>query len=94
MSVTEREVRILRHTVGLKCDGTGVQYRNHYAADSGHGNWDTLQSLCERGYMVRRPNHLDEMGPSFLFHATERGQRAAGTEELDRLEDEESTEVW
>jgi hypothetical protein len=75
-NLTKDEQHVLRHTLGL--DYKAVPFRNHFCAGPGHADMAVLTSLVQKGYMVERANHLDEMAACSVYHVTEEGKRELG----------------
>ena len=66
--VTQEQLDLMRHTVGMV--GGKKPYRNYFAADEGHCDWELLNGLVEMGLMVKRNAPLS---PGSIFHLTDQG---------------------
>lgn len=76
VSVPERQLRLLHHTLGL-CPDQRKACRNHYVAGPGHYAMQDLEALVELKLMVvgRTPAFCDPT--DVVFHASEEGERYA-----------------
>ena len=75
MMVSEKYLRLMRHTIGAD-HPNGVPYRNYYSASASWGsNIDDLRELVAMGLMVERPSPLSD---DTLFHVTAAGYRLLG----------------
>lgn len=74
--LTEREKKILRHALGLNCGPEA--YRNFYISGPDTDEFDVLEDLATRGFVVKRRYALDQVNECYIFHATDKGQEAAG----------------
>ena len=79
--VTQEQLDILRHTVGL--DKGTKPYRNHFAADPGHEDYDDLTELCTMGLMIKRQSPVSS---DKLFHITDMGCWMLGLSGLGAIE--------
>ena len=61
--ITFEELKIARHALGYP-----TFHRNHYVAGEGHKNWETLNSMVEKGFMFKHAG-LEE-AESQVFHVT------------------------
>mgnify|MGYP001603089096 CR=1 FL=1 len=67
---------ILRHALGLREDGSGRSYRNHFVTGEGSTDWPHCVALVEAGLMtLRKGNPLS--GGDDIFYVTEAGRDAA-----------------
>ena len=71
--ITEKHLDLLVHSLGL--DRSKTPYRNYFAAEEGHFEFQELEELVEAGYM-RKTKH--PMGPGFIFTVTEDGKQLIG----------------
>ena len=49
--ITQKQLHILRHSLGLDDAGQGTCYRNHFVADRNGPDAQQCQALCAAGYM-------------------------------------------
>jgi len=75
VTVSERHLEILRHSLGLDYEGRGRQYRNHYCA--GGEDVQSCEALVASGHMVRRHISPELTGGDPLFMVTELGKAEA-----------------
>lgn len=70
------QIDILRHSLGLRADGSGRSYRNHFV--TGHGSTDHPHclALVAAGLMARRAGSPLSGGHD-IFTVTAAGRRAA-----------------
>jgi len=74
--MTETQLHILRHSLGLDRFGRGESYRNHFVAGSWSKDYDDCVALVESGHMTRRAG--DELsGVDDISIVTESGKRKA-----------------
>lgn len=74
MQLTEREAKVLRHTLTGSM-GKPVAHRNYYAAGKAHQSMPELESLVLKGAMVRGCDYMDG---GHYYHCTEAGAAAVG----------------
>ena len=67
----ERYLEILRHSLGLRPDGGGVDYRNYFVA--GGDDEACCRALVALGLMVEG-RRSDMTGGDPLFHVTDAGK--------------------
>lgn len=70
--LTEKQIHILKHTVGL--DRSTEMYRNRFIAGSGHDERPILSELVEAGLMGIAENR-GMFGDSDCFYVTEKGMQ-------------------
>lgn len=71
MSLTQNELDILRHALGLNYQAK--PFRNHFCTGPGSADHPTYMALVDKGLMVRRPPSLLTGGDD-LFVVTVRGR--------------------
>lgn len=76
---TEKQLHILRHTIGLDQKGKGTEYRNYYCAQVSDPE---CEALCELGLMQRRRKINDDQDQ--YYHVTEAGRIMAQPRESER----------
>lgn len=74
MELTVKEQHVVRHSLGL--DYKKVSFRNNFVAGPGHREMSELNSLVEKGAMVKRPDPFDEVNENYVYHVTEAGAAA------------------
>lgn len=74
--LTPSQLRILRHSLGLREDGCGYSFRNHYVTGEGSVDWPKCMALVESGLM-RRHKGSPLSGGGDIFVVTEAGKRYA-----------------
>ena len=74
-NVTEAQLNILWHTLGLRPDRR-EPFRNHFLADAGHHDSATLEALRESGLMTSRPAPA-MWGEGTVYVVTDRGEGLA-----------------
>ena len=67
----QRHIEILKHTLGDK-----TMYRNHFAANSGHSDYQALLECVKLGWMTMKEAPF-WMGEYNIFHATDEGKKIA-----------------
>lgn len=73
---TPGQLAVLRHALGLKPNGSGHPYRNHFVTGPGSTDYDLCESLVAAGAMTRREgNPLSGGDP--VYSATAQGRFAA-----------------
>lgn len=70
------ELQILRHSLGLRDDGSGRAYRNHFVTGEGSTDYPHCMSLVEQGFMVRKRGSPLSGGDD-IFHVTDSGRAAS-----------------
>jgi len=81
--LTVAERKQLRHTLGIRSDGSGEQRRNFCFSDDDRPNFATCESLAERGLLSR--GQIVYGGRLFrVYTATESGIAAVGIEKQKR----------
>jgi len=65
-----RMIECMKHATG---EGGRDGHRNFYCAGGGHFADEALQLAVNYGYMRKRPNHLDQVNNSFIYHVTPSG---------------------
>lgn len=71
-AVTERQLQVLRHSLGLNYAGNGRIYRNHFCA--GGDDVETCEQLTAAGLMSRSNVHRDLAGGHPTFYVTDAGR--------------------
>lgn len=74
MATTPEQVDILRHSLGLRDDGRGSAYRNHFVA--GGKDETTCRELVALGLMVEG-RRSDMTGGDPVFFVTDAGKAVA-----------------
>lgn len=73
---TPGQIAILRHALGLKMDGSGREYRNHFVTGPGTTDYADCEALVASGAMTKRAgNPLSGGDP--IYYATDKGRTAA-----------------
>lgn len=75
VTVSERNLQILRHSLGLDYEGRGRQYRNHFCA--GGKDLQSCEELVASGHMVRLHVNALLTGGDPAFGVTEMGKAEA-----------------
>ena len=71
-----KQLQILRHSLGLRDDGKGREYRNHFVTGEGSDDYPSCVALVDAGLMTRcKGNALT--GGDDVFYATDAGKDAA-----------------
>jgi hypothetical protein len=70
--LTDEQLGILQHSLGLDKHGQGTMYRNHFCA--GKGDEDICRSLVQMGYMQQHAT--TQAYPYYNCSVTERGKVA------------------
>jgi hypothetical protein len=73
--MSPKQLHIIRHSLGLRDDGTGRQYRNHFVTGPGSDDYADCCALVEAGYMRNRGSSVLTGGDP-LFTVTEAGVAA------------------
>lgn len=69
--ISQRQRHLLEHTVGFK--SKQPFFRNYFCAGPDHDDWNTLQYLCDLGYMrVSQPSDIH--GGMSIFSVTDSGK--------------------
>lgn len=68
--MTQRELIILRHALGIGDDGHNNPFRNHF--NPGGEDIEVCKKLVERGLMMERITWID----GGIFYVTEEGKKA------------------
>lgn len=74
--MTQEQLQILQHSLGVDQYGQGEQYRNHFCA--GGSDENICRELVALGYMQQ--HRTTEMLPYFNCSVTEEGKRAMAAE--------------
>ena len=69
-----KSIQIMKHALGIS--NGGKEYRNYYVTGPGSDDYEYCEALFARGFMVRHPNHLNEMNVEYIYIVTEEGKRA------------------
>jgi hypothetical protein len=69
--MTDKQLRILQHTLGLDEYGRGSMYRNYYA--TGPESDPDCEALAEMGFMKQHPAQLFD---GLYFSVTDKGKEA------------------
>jgi hypothetical protein len=72
--MSNQELQILQHSLGLNEYGQGEQYRNHFVTGKGSKDFDACNNLVSIGYMDVRRNHALSGGDDCFF-VTESGKK-------------------
>ena len=75
MNLTNEQVGILRHSLGIGDDGRGCEYRNYFVA--GANDEPTCRALVSAGCMEENPR-ASAFSCGVVFHVTDAGRQAAG----------------
>jgi len=75
-ALSEQQLHILRHALGVGEDGCGTSYRSHFVTGKGGADHQHCMALVERGYMVQRTGNAVTGGDD-LFMVTDAGRAAA-----------------
>lgn len=81
--ISDRQIQILRHALGIGHDGRGATYRNHFVTGPGSKDFDSCMALVEEGCMVRRDGS-PLTGGDDLFIVTDKGRAAARNTEPEK----------
>lgn len=63
--LTEREIRVVQHTLGLM--NSDEAHRNRFIASEGHEDYDALESLVDKGYMKKAYSEDETMLVGDMF---------------------------
>jgi hypothetical protein len=74
-SIAEKQIHILRHSLGVPVGGGTEMYRNHFCTDEGATDYPDCMALVESGHMTRR-NGSQLSGGYYVFYVTEIGKDA------------------
>jgi hypothetical protein len=80
--MTPKQLGILRHALGLRTDGSGRPYRNHFVTGPGSDDYDDCKALVEQGLMIKLPGDNGLDGGNDCFRVTEAGREAAKSERI------------
>lgn len=69
---TPAQVGILRHALGLKDNGSGRAYRNHFVTGPGSADFDDCEALVASGAMSKRSGSM-LTGGDLVYHVTDAG---------------------
>lgn len=69
---TTKQIGILRHALGLKDDGRGSSYRNHFVTGPGSDDFEDCEAMVDRGAMTKRPASALSGGDP-VYRVTEAG---------------------
>ncbi len=67
--LNEKEYEIIQHTLGL--DNNKTAYRNNFNAGEDHGEYEILESLVKRGFMIK--NKCSWI-PGWIYRCTEKAR--------------------
>lgn len=81
MQAEDKRLGILRHSLGLKADGSGQPYRNHFVTGPGSDDYDACMALVDAGHMTRRAGNALSGGDD-IFYVTDAGRAAAIGEKM------------
>lgn len=73
MKLTNEELHILQHSLGVDKHGQGRQYRNYYCVDPGCDGFNSCMKLVGEGLMRTRGPGSEIVGGMHTFHATPAG---------------------
>lgn len=76
MNLTDHQLHILRHPIGLDDLGLGREYRSHFATTPDCDDWIDCQFLAQQGLMVSG-GKIAAWGFMETFQVTEEGRRLA-----------------
>lgn len=74
--LTDRELGVLHHALGLDAYGRGQMYRNHFVTGEASDDHPDCMALVDMGLMTRRPGS-PLTGGDALFTVTGAGKAAA-----------------
>lgn len=75
MEVSDKELHILQHSLGLTYGRK--EYRNHFCTGEGSTDFPHCESLVSKGLMTKRQAPFNEMSNEYLYHVTEEGRQIA-----------------
>ncbi len=76
MTLSDAQILILRHSLGIGGDGRGREYRNYFVTGQGSDDYPHCMALVDAGLMTRR-NGGRMFGGDDIFHVTDAGRAAA-----------------
>lgn len=56
-AITQPQLHILRHSLGLDDEGYGREYRNHFVTGEGNNDHRICMELVKAGWMLHRPGN-------------------------------------
>jgi len=71
--LSDAQVHILRHSLGVPEGGGEDMYRNHFCTGEGSTDWPDCMALTARGYMTRRAGNPITGGDD-VFFVSEKGK--------------------
>ena len=74
--MNERQLHILRHSLGIGEDGRGKPYRNHFCTGPGSKDWDDCRILSAVGMMLDK-GPMKLVGGDHCFVVTDEGRKSA-----------------
>lgn len=78
------QLHILRHALGIRDDGRGATYRNHFVTGEDSAAHPHCMELVDSGHMERHASN-ELTGGDDLFTATESGLQAARPQHPERM---------
>lgn len=73
--MTPSQLHIVRHAIGLRDDGTGRAYRNHFVTGPGSTDYSDCCALVAAGHMACLPgNALTGGDPCFIVTTAGRAE--------------------
>lgn len=76
MSISSKQIGILRHSLGTGHSGKRPESRNHFVTGEGSDDYADCVALVDAGLMVRRSGNALSGGDDF-FLVTDAGRKAA-----------------
>jgi hypothetical protein len=73
--IAEKQMHILRHSLGVPVGGGTEMYRNHFCTGEGTTDYPDCMALVENGHMTRRKGS-PLTGGDDVFYVTETGREA------------------
>jgi hypothetical protein len=73
-ALSDKQLEILQHALGLDQYGRGSEYRNRFVTGPGSADFDRCRELVGRGFMEDHGTHA-LYGGSHLFAVTDTGRR-------------------
>lgn len=58
MTATASQLHILRHALGVRDDGKGRPYRNHFVTGPGSDDFSDCEALLSAGLMSKQPGNV------------------------------------
>ncbi len=74
--MNDRQLHILRHSLGIGDDGRGRPCRNHFCTGQGSKDWDDCRILSAVGLMIDK-GAMSLTGGDHLFVVTDEGRKSA-----------------